>query len=131
MPGPVIKDCFDSSLGLSAAYSKKKPPMITSLQSCKHSPLCPKKTAPARFKSHKGKPAKTTHIGISAALLQFRANEGNINPIKACRHEIMKTAKITGPATYHRCIKDLNEYVYINYVPKRNRNQKSVIYFLV
>jgi hypothetical protein len=72
-----------------------------------------------------------THIGIFAALLQFRTNQGNINPIKAYRQEIMKIAKITGPVTYHRCIKDLNEYGYINYVPKKNRNQKSVIYFLV
>jgi len=43
-----------------------------------------------------------TPIGIFAALLQFRTNKGNINPIKAYRHEIMKTAKTTGPATYHR-----------------------------
>ena len=47
------------------------------------------------------------------------------------RHEIMKIAKITDPVTYHRCIKDLSEYGYINYVPKKNRNQKSVIYFPV
>jgi len=72
-----------------------------------------------------------THIGIFAALLEFRTNAGYINPIKAYRYEIMKIAKITGPVTYHRCIKDLNEYGYINYLPKRNRNQRSTIYFLI
>ncbi|MFH7017399.1 hypothetical protein [Flavobacterium sp. FlaQc-47] len=70
-----------------------------------------------------------THIGIYAALLQFRADKGFINPVKAYRHEIMKIAKITGPVTYHKCIRELNEYGYITYSPKRNRNQRSIIYF--
>jgi len=35
----------------------------------------------------------TTHIGIFAALLQFRTAAGYINPVKAYRHEIMKIAK--------------------------------------
>ncbi|MFZ0595888.1 MAG: hypothetical protein WAM46_02815 [Flavobacterium sp.] len=70
-----------------------------------------------------------TPIGIFAALLQFRTAAGYSNSIKASRHEIMKTAKISGPVTCHRCIRDLNDYGYINYLPKRNRNQKSIIYF--
>lgn len=70
-----------------------------------------------------------THIGIYAALLQFRADRGFINPIMAYRYEIMKIAKITGHVTYHKCIRELNEYGYINYIPKRNRNQRSIIYF--
>lgn len=70
-----------------------------------------------------------THIGIYAALLQFRTENGFINPIEVYRHEIMKLAKITGPVTYHKCIRELNEYGYISYLPKRNRNQKSTVYF--
>ena len=70
-----------------------------------------------------------THIGIYAALLQFRVDSGFINPIQAYRYEIMKIAKITGPVTYHKCMRELNEYGYISYMPKRNRNQRSVIYF--
>lgn len=41
----------------------------------------------------------------------------------------MKTAKITGPATYHRCIKDLNEYGCINYVQEKNRTRKASFIF--
>jgi hypothetical protein len=70
-----------------------------------------------------------THIGIYAALLQFRTEKGFVNPIEVYRLEIMKLAKISGPVTYHKCIRELNEYGYINYLPKRNRNQKSTIYF--
>jgi len=71
----------------------------------------------------------TTHIAIYAALLQFRVDSGFINPIQAYRYEIMKIAKITGPVTYHKCMRELNDYGYISYVPKRSRNQRSVIYF--
>lgn len=70
-----------------------------------------------------------THIGIYAALLQFRTEKGFVNPIQVYRNEIMKLAKITGPVTYHKCMRELNEYGYISYLPKRNRNQKSTIYF--
>jgi len=41
----------------------------------------------------------------------------------------MKIAKITGPATYHRCIKDLNEYGYINYIPKKTETRKASFIF--
>ena len=94
-------------------------------------PYAVKKTAPVRFTFDKRQPAKITHIGTFAALLQFRTAAGYTNPIKAYRHEIMKIAKISGPVIYHRCIRDLNDYGYINYLPKRNRNQKSIIYFTV
>ena len=68
-----------------------------------------------------------TPIGIFAALLQFRTAAGYNNPVKAYRHEIMKTAEISGPVTCHRCIRDLNDYGYINYLPKRNRNKKTIV----
>ncbi|GIQ57884.1 hypothetical protein Flavo103_10200 [Flavobacterium collinsii] len=70
-----------------------------------------------------------THIGIYAALLQFRTEKGFVNPIEVYRNEIMKLAKITGPVTYHKCMRELNEYGYISYLPKRNRNQRSIVYF--
>jgi len=70
---------------------------------------------------------RITPIGIFAAFLRFRTAAGYINPVKAYRHEIMKIAKISGPVTYRRCIRDLNDYGYINYLPKRNRNQKTIV----
>lgn len=70
-----------------------------------------------------------THIGLYAALLQFRLDKGFINPVQAYRYEIMKIAKINGPVTYHKCIRELHEYGYIRYLPKKNRKQRSTIYF--
>ncbi|MET3018294.1 hypothetical protein [Flavobacterium hydatis] len=70
-----------------------------------------------------------THIGIYAALLQFRTDKGFINPIKVYSYEIMKIAMVSSPKTYLRCIHELSEYGYIKYVSTRNRNQRSTIYF--
>jgi hypothetical protein len=71
-----------------------------------------------------------THIGIYAALLQFRVDSGFVNPIQVRSYEIMGIAMISSPKTFHKCIHELNEYGYIKYVPTRNRSQKSKIYFL-
>ena len=71
-----------------------------------------------------------THIGIYAALLQFRMDKGFINPIEAFSYEIMPIAKITACYTYHRCIRQLHEYGYIKYEPCFKHNQRSKIYFI-
>jgi hypothetical protein len=70
-----------------------------------------------------------THIGIYAALLQYRIDNGFINPIQVFSHEIMQIAKISAPITYHKCVRELSEYGYINYMPSFKRNQGSKIYF--
>ncbi len=66
-----------------------------------------------------------THIGIYAALLQYRQEQGFINPVTAFSYDIMRIAKISAPATYHKCVKELSEYGYIRYVPSFKRNQGS------
>lgn len=70
-----------------------------------------------------------THIGIYAALLQYRIERGYANPIEAFSYDIMGLAKIAAPITYHRCIRELSEYGYISYRPSFKKNQASKIYF--
>jgi hypothetical protein len=72
-----------------------------------------------------------THIGIYAALLQYWADKGFVNPIEVYRYEIMQKAKISGPVTYHKCMRELNEYGYIIYQPSRNKKKKSKVYFIL
>ena len=86
----------------------------------------PAKSFNAILQSNRKRPAYSiTPIGIFAALLQFRTAAGYTNPIKAYRHEIMKIVKISGPVTCHRCIRELNDYGYINYLLKRNRIRRA------
>jgi hypothetical protein len=70
-----------------------------------------------------------THIGIYAALLQYRQKQGFANPIIAFSHQIMGIAKVSSAMTYHKCVKELSEYGYIRYEPSFNRNRGSRIYF--
>jgi hypothetical protein len=70
-----------------------------------------------------------THIGIYAALLEYRAQMDYSNPIVAFSYDIMKIAKISSAMTYHKCVKDLNAYGYIRYEPSFNKNKGSKIYF--
>lgn len=70
-----------------------------------------------------------THIGIYAALLQFRKAQGFVNPIQAYSYEVMGIAKISAATTYRKCVRELSAYGYIRYVPSFNRKQASKIYF--
>lgn len=71
-----------------------------------------------------------THIGIYAALLQYRIENGFANPIQVFSYEIMQLAKISAAMTYHKCVRDLSEYGYIRYEPSFNRKKGSKIYFI-
>lgn len=70
-----------------------------------------------------------THIGVYAALLQYRIQNGFTNPIQVFSHEIMSIAKLSSAITYHKCVRDLSNYGYIRYEPSFNRTKGSKIYF--
>lgn len=70
-----------------------------------------------------------THIGVYAALLQYRMQKGFTNPIQVFSHEIMNIAKLSSAITYHKCVKELSNYGYIRYEPSFNRTKGSKIYF--
>jgi len=70
-----------------------------------------------------------THIGIYAALLQFRKANGDVNPVRVYSHKVMDLAKVSAATTYRKCVRELSAYGYIRYVPSFNRKQGSKIYF--
>jgi replication initiation and membrane attachment protein DnaB len=59
----------------------------------------------------------TAHISLYMALFQFYNLNGFQNPVAITRAAVMEVAKISGLATYHRCMKDLVELGYIEYQP--------------
>ena len=71
-----------------------------------------------------------SHISLYCALLQYGVAQGTFTPMTVVGAEVMKIAKISGLGTYHRCIKDLNSYGYIRYVPSYNHRKKSKVYLL-
>lgn len=74
----------------------------------------------------------TTHIGLYMALLHYSAGQGwgLKKPIEAFSYEIMQIAKIGGFTTYHKCIKELNEFGYIKYEPSFKNNKRSRIHLM-
>jgi len=68
-----------------------------------------------------------THISLYCTLLKLIL-EQRVQPILIMAPELMKSAKIAGLGTYHRCIRDLHSFGYIRYEPSFNHRKKSRIY---
>lgn len=57
------------------------------------------------------------HISIYAVLFQFWCKNSMQSPFRITRKETMHLAKISSKTTYHKCIKDLQEFGFITYIP--------------
>ena len=71
-----------------------------------------------------------THISMYMALFQMYNLNEFCNPVLFTRASLMQAAKICGLATYHKCIKELNEFGYIRYIPSNNPAISSQVYLL-
>jgi hypothetical protein len=72
----------------------------------------------------------TGHISLYMALFESWNRNDFKNPVFITRKQVMETAKISGIATFHKCIKDLDELGYISYLPSRNPAVNSRVYLL-
>ena len=68
-----------------------------------------------------------THISLYIALFQFWNINRFQNPISITRDEVMRISKICSKATYHKCMKELNEKEYIQYQPSYNPFKGSLV----
>jgi hypothetical protein len=69
-----------------------------------------------------------THICLYMALFRLWSLNQFKNPVAVRRDEVMPVAKICSKATYHKCIKELEQYGYIRYYPSRNAVCKSSVF---
>jgi hypothetical protein len=69
-----------------------------------------------------------SHVSVYMSLFQCWLSNECQDPILVNRRGIMANAKISGVATYHKCIRDLHEYGYIQYLPSYHPNCQSKIY---
>lgn len=69
-----------------------------------------------------------THISMYVSLFQFWNASRFQNPISISRNELMKVSKISAKATYHKCIRELNDYGYLQYRPSYNPFKGSLVY---
>ena len=78
-------------------------------------------------KIHEDSRLNPTHISLYLALFQFWNLNHFQNPISISRNEMMKLSKIAAYGTYHKCIKDLQDFGYIEYLPSFNPYKGSMV----
>lgn len=61
-----------------------------------------------------------SHIAVYMSLFQFWNLNRFVNPFRVARGEVMKLSKINSPATYRKCVKELQQWHYIDYIPSHN-----------
>ncbi len=72
----------------------------------------------------------TSHISLYMALFQFYNLNQFQNPVEITKALVMEVAKISGLATYHKCIRDLAEFGYIDYRPSFHPGVSSRVVLL-
>ena len=73
----------------------------------------------------------TAHISLFMALYERWSAKGYEGPVEFRRQELMESAKISGLATFHRCIRDLAQFGYIRYLPSYNPAVRSQAFILM
>ncbi len=73
---------------------------------------------------------KPTHISLYMAMFQMWNLSRFYSPLLIIRTELMQMAKISSKSTYHRTIKELHDFRYIDYFPSRSPHIGSKIIML-
>ena len=68
-----------------------------------------------------------THISLYFSLFQYWNINRFQNPISITREEMMLSSKIGSRATYHKCMRELNDKGYIKYIPTFNPFKASSV----
>ena len=71
-----------------------------------------------------------THISLFAALFVCWQRNGFVSPFSFNRRELMGYSRIASVATYHKCIRELDEYGYIRYQPSYHPKLGSVAHWV-
>ncbi|MEP1095964.1 MAG: hypothetical protein ABJG78_12685 [Cyclobacteriaceae bacterium] len=79
-------------------------------------------------KVYEDKRMKSTHIALYTALFQFWNLNRFDNPVTVFRSELMRLSKIGSANTYTKCLKELDEWSYIQYLPSHNPMQGSRVH---
>jgi hypothetical protein len=70
-----------------------------------------------------------THISLFTALFVRLQRNDFISPFPVTRKALMGYSRIASIATYHKCIRELDEYGYIYYQPSYDPVKGSLVYW--
>ena len=71
-----------------------------------------------------------THVSLYIVLFQIWNINNFQNPISVTRDELMRISKIYSKATYHKCMKELNEKEFLKYEPSFNPYKGSRVHLI-
>ena len=69
-----------------------------------------------------------THVSLYIALFQQWNVNRFQNPISITRDEMMQISKIASKATYHKCMRELNDKGFLKYDPSFNPYRGSIVF---
>jgi len=70
-----------------------------------------------------------THLSLFTGLFVCWQRNGFVSPFSVTRKTLMAFSKIASVATYHKCIRELDEYDYIRYQPSYHPKEGSLVYW--
>lgn len=71
-----------------------------------------------------------SHISLFIAILYCSKIQDHQISLSIYSKDLMRLAKISGMATYRKCMRDLSELGYIRYIPSYNPIRGSQVYIL-
>jgi hypothetical protein len=60
------------------------------------------------------------HVSLYFAIVSMAKEESNVGTIAVTRRELMEISRLSSKATYHRCMRELEHYGYVQYCPSYN-----------
>ncbi|HEY0055730.1 MAG TPA: hypothetical protein VGB63_10265 [Pedobacter sp.] len=69
-------------------------------------------------------------MAVIFGIIQLATNGNSKSPIFISRKKVMELSHINSFVTYHKCIKDLQQYGYIEYAPSYHPALGSKVYLL-
>jgi hypothetical protein len=71
-----------------------------------------------------------THVGLFSGLFVHWQCSGFVSPFAVTRRTVMAYSRIGSIVTYHKCMKELDEYGYIRYQPSYHPKKGSLVYWI-
>ena len=69
-----------------------------------------------------------SHMSLYTVLFQLWSRNRYQNPVGIIREDVMKMSKINAKATYHKCMRDLQEFQFITYYPSFSQYHSSTVH---
>jgi hypothetical protein len=72
----------------------------------------------------------SVHVSLFLSLWKLWVENGNQNPLSFFCQDVKSLSKISSDTTFHKRIRELHDYGYIEYVPSFNHFEGNLVNFI-